>query len=282
MLAIIGGSGLYQLEDIDVDAKLNIDTPFGSPSAPLVKGNHNGCEIIFLPRHGNNHELLPHEINYRANIWALKSVGVSRIVSVSAVGSLQSKIAPGDFVLADQYFDWVLDKRDKTFFGNGLVAHVAIAKPSCQTLADIITVYAEQLGIKIHTGKRYAGISGPRFGTKLESYFLKDAANCDVVGMTNIPEIFLAREAQICYCSIGVVTDYDSWQKDFKQQVEMKTAIERYMESLVIIKKLLVKLLMQPLPKCDLGCRTSLQNAVLSSSQSLTPEKKELLKLLMK
>lgn len=281
MLAIIGGTGLYQLEKLEVKTELTIDTPFGKPSAPLIQGMYNGSEIIFLPRHGKQHQLLPNEINYCANIWALKSQGIDKIISVSAVGSLQPQIKPGDFVLAEQYFDWVLDKRRKTFFGDGLVAHVATATPCCKTLANHIAAFAKQLDIRIHTGKSYAGISGPRFSTKHESLFLKDVANCDIVGMTNIPEVFLAREAQICYCSIGIVTDYDCWQEDPKKQVEMDKAIKQYMESLDNAKTLLDKLLTQPLLECNFKCRTDLQNAVLSPPESLTLEKKELLELLM-
>lgn len=281
MLAIIGGTGLYNLPHFKVLEEQEIDTPFGKPSAPLLFGEHRGQKIVFLPRHGRSHEFLPHEINYRANVWALKSAGVYRIISISAVGSLQEEIAPGDFVIPSQYFDWVKDSRIKTFFGDGLVAHVATAKPSCPLLTRVIADVAQKLGINIHVEKTYAGVDGPRFGTKAESAFLKDIVKCNVVGMTNIPEVFLAREAQICYCTVAIVTDYDSWQDDPKKHVTAADVMEQYKNSLDKIMQLLNELLATSLPAIDHDYRKSLKNAVLTPIENLTADKKQLLDLLM-
>ncbi|KPJ68035.1 MAG: hypothetical protein AMJ43_01060 [Coxiella sp. DG_40] len=281
MLAIIGGTGLYDLPHFKVLEEREIGTPFGRPSAPLLFGEYDGQKVVFLPRHGKRHEFLPHEINYRANTWALKSVGVYRIISISAVGSLQEELAPGDFVIPSQYFDWVKDGRIKTFFGDGLVAHVAMANPSCLTLTRIIADAAHKLNINIHVEKTYVGVEGPRFGTKAESDFLKDVVKCDIVGMTNIPEVFLAREAQICYCTIAIVTDYDSWQDDHKRHVTAVDVIEQYKKSLDKIMELLDEILATSLPPIDHDYRKSLENAVLTPIDNLTPEKKQLYDMLM-
>ena len=193
MLAVIGGTGIYNIDGLSVSEHIDVETPFGAPSAPIVKGVYQGKEILFLPRHGVNHGLLPFEVNYRANIWALKSLGVKQIIGLSAVGSLQQEIAPGDLAIADQYFDFVKSPRDKTFFGNGLAAHVSTAEPTCSALADGINAAATSVDVSVHRNKTYACVDGPRLGTKAESLFLKNAAGCDLVGMTNVPEVFLAR-----------------------------------------------------------------------------------------
>jgi 5'-methylthioadenosine phosphorylase len=282
MLAIIGGTGLYNLDGLNVLKEQIVETPFGKPSIPLIYGEYKNQNIIFLARHGKNHTLLPHEINYRANIWALKSAGVSKIITISAVGSLQEEIAPGDFVIPTQFFDWVKGNRDKSFFGNGLIAHISSANLACPILNKLILDVAQPLAINMHTEKIYVGIDGPRLSTKTESHFLKNVAKCDVIGMTNIPEVFLAREAQICYCSIGVVTDYDCWYEDPEKQVNAAAVIEQYKNSLDKIQKLLYQLLKTSLPTTDCEHRQSLTDALLSPEKSLTEENKQLLALLRK
>jgi len=280
MLAVIGGTGFYSFDGAEVLEEYEVKTPFGEPSGIIVKVKCGDNEVVFLPRHGVGHKLLPHEVNYRANIWALKSLGARQVVSVSAVGSLREEIRPGEFVIPDQYVDRILGGREKTFFGGGLVAHVSMAEPVCGNLSAGVASVAEEMGYDIHTGQVYGCVDGPRLGTKAESFCMRGGFGCDVVGMTNIPEVFLAREAQLCYCSIGVVTDYDCWMDDPESYVTAVSVIERYKESLGKVKDLLVRFLEAELPKIDEEYRKSLQFAVLSDVSQLSNDKRELLELL--
>ena len=280
MLAVIGGTGIYSIDGLTVIKEHVVDTPFGAPSAAIVRGEYQGKEILFLPRHGNNHALLPSEVNYRANIWALKSLGVSQIIGLSAVGSLQQEIKPGDLAIADQYFDFVKLPREKTFFGQGLVAHVSTAQPTCSALADAISAAAKSCNINIHRHKTYACVDGPRLGTKAESLFLKNAANCDLVGMTNVPEVFLAREAQICYCTIGIATDYDCWQDDPSQHVTVEQVISRYGDSLVRAKTVLAAYIKGVDATCNSGCNHALASAVLTPVTAMNDKQKSLFSVL--
>jgi 5'-methylthioadenosine phosphorylase len=281
-IAIIGGTGLYSLEDLKNLKEQTIETPFGKPSAPLIHGKYGDQNIIFLARHGRNHELLPHEINYRANIFALKSANVDQIISISAIGSLQEALKPGHFVISSQYIDWIQGAREKTFFGDGLVAHVSTAEPTCRSLTTTLANTARKIGITLHTDKTYICVNGPRFGTKAESFLLKNTLKGDVVGMTNMPEVFLAREAQICYCPIGIVTDYDCWYDEPSQQVDAASAIEQYKKSLEQTKTLLRELFTHPLPSPDAYCRRSLKNALLTKRETLNQKQQQLLEILEK
>ena len=284
MLAIIGGTGIYQIDGLDVEQEHDIETPYGKPSAAVVQGSYLGQTILFLPRHGSGHQLLPHEVNYRANIWALKSLGVSQIVGFSAVGSLQQEIEPGHLAIASQYFDFIKGNREKTFFGNGIAAHVSTAEPSCQHLADGIVSAANSLDasleVTIHPNKTYACVDGPRLGTKAESLFLKNAAGCDLVGMTNVPEAFLAREAQICYCTIGISTDYDCWQDDPSLHVSVEQVISRYGASLEKAKAVLQAFIKQHQADENCSCRKALASAVLTPESALSEDAKALLAVL--
>ncbi|MCP4392963.1 MAG: S-methyl-5'-thioadenosine phosphorylase [Alphaproteobacteria bacterium] len=280
MLGVIGGAGVYSIEGLEVIKEQNLVTPFGKPSAPLVFARYDDQDVVFIARHGKKHELLPHEVNYRANIWALKSIGVRQIVGISAVGSLQQEIAPGDFVIPSQYMDFVRGNREKTFFGNGLAAHVSTAEPTCPSLTAAIVQAADRLNMKLHTDKIYACVDGPRLGTKAESDFLRVAAGCDLVGMTNVPEVFLAKEAQICYCAIGVVTDYDCWLETSEEHVTVKDVISSYDESIDNVKILLKEFLSLSLPPIDPEYREVLKNAVITPEDSLTYDKKQLLAIL--
>jgi len=282
MLAIIGGSGIYDLPGLEAGDEQDVMTPYGAPSADLVIGKYGGGkDIVFLARHGKSHQYLPHEVNYRANIWALKKLGVSRIIGISAVGSLRADLKPGDLCLADQYFDFVKGQREKSFFGNGLAAHVSTAEPVCPILADGLVKAGQGLGIKVKGGLTYGCVDGPRLGTRAESLFLKNAANCDLVGMTNVPEAFLAREAQICYSTLSIVTDYDCWLDDPAQHVSVEQVISRYGESLATARKLVGAFLESdggPAPDC--GCRHSLDSAVLTPMDHLDIDSRALLDLL--
>ncbi|MCP4595142.1 S-methyl-5'-thioadenosine phosphorylase [Neptuniibacter sp.] len=280
MLGIIGGTGIYQLEGLDVTGEHDLDTPFGKPSAPIIQGRMGERDLFFLPRHGRCHELLPSEVNYRANIWALKKLGVTQVIGLSAVGSLQEEIAPGDLSLPDQYFDFVKGNREKTFFGNGLAAHVSTAEPTCKGLADDLEKAGQSVGISLHRNKTYGCVDGPRLGTRAESFFLRGAAGCDLVGMTNVPEVFLAREAQICYCTIAIATDYDCWLDDPAQHVSVEQVIARYGASLEKAKQVLTAYINSPATEYDCGCRTSLSSAVLTPRDVLNSEQQALLDLL--
>lgn len=280
MLAVIGGTGIYSIDGLNVIEEHHIETPYGKPSAPIVRGEYCGKEILFLPRHGNNHGLLPSEVNYRANIWALKTLGVSQIIGLSAVGSLQQEIKPGDLAIADQYFDFVKLPREKTFFGQGLVAHVSTAEPTCNALADAISVAAATCDIEIHRHKTYACVDGPRLGTRAESLFLKNAAQCDLVGMTNVPEVFLAREAQICYCTIGIATDYDCWQDDPNEHVTVEQVISRYGSSLVKAKNVLAAYIKGVDAQCNSGCNHALASAVLTPVNAMDEKQQALFNVL--
>ncbi|WP_435275926.1 S-methyl-5'-thioadenosine phosphorylase [Psychrobium sp. nBUS_13] len=280
MLAVIGGTGIYSIEGLNVIEEHVVETPFGSPSAAIVRGAYLGKEILFLPRHGNNHGLLPSEVNYRANIWALKSLGVSQIIGLSAVGSLQQEVKPGDLAIADQYFDFVKSPREKTFFGHGLVAHVSTAEPTCRALADKISDAASAIDIAVHRNKTYACVDGPRLGTRAESLFLKNAVQADLVGMTNVPEVFLAREAQICYCTIGIATDYDCWQDDPAEHVTVEQVISRYGKSLEKAKSVLAAYIKGQNAQCKSGCNHVLASSVLTPVEAMDAQQSSLFNVL--
>lgn len=280
MLAIIGGTGLYQIEDLEKKEDFFVQTPFGNPSAKISQASYLGIPVLFLPRHGQKHELLPHEINYRANLWALKTLGCKQIIAISAVGSLKEEIKPGDFSIPYQYFDFVKGSRAKSFFGNGIAAHISTALPTCPNLTKAIKEKADTLNIPLHVDTTYACVDGPRLGTKAESKFLRHSAQCDLVGMTGVPEAFLSREAQICYCSICVVTDYDCWKEAPDTHVSLSQVIDRYSKSIHQVKSLLKSLVQDGLPPTDPLCRSSLQEAVLTPEDFLSEEKKELLAVL--
>jgi 5'-methylthioadenosine phosphorylase len=279
MLAIIGGTGLYQIEGLKVKKELHIRTPFGDPSAPVIKADYGDQEVLFLPRHGRNHELLPHEVNYRANIFALKKSGARQVLGFSAVGSLREEIHPGDFAIPSQYFDFVKGNRERTFFGEGVAAHVSTAEPVCADLTAWVAGKAEQMNLTLHRGKTYAGVDGPRLGTKAESHFLR-GAGCDLVGMTNVPEVFLAREAQLCYATIAIATDYDCWMDDPSQHVTVADVISRYGASLSKAKELLLALLETQRPEADASYRETLKTSLLTPLDMVPSHKRELMEVL--
>lgn len=271
MLAILGGTGIYALDEVKVLEEIEVATPFGEPSGKVVKGRWGTHELFFLARHGSGHRLLPHEINYRANIFALKSLGVTQILGISAIGSLSESMAPGDFVMPDQYFDWIKGKRQHTFFGEGIAAHVSMAEPVSANLIKWVANGASQIGYKLHAGATYACIEGPRLGTRAESHFLRQTG-CNVVGMTNVPEVFLAREAQICYATLGIVTDYDCWMDDPAMHVKATEIFEQYSQSLGKARKLLDHLMNNSLPDEEPHIRTALNHALLTPKDALSPE----------
>lgn len=279
MLAIIGGTGLYNIDGLETVREEAIETPFGTPSAPVKTLKAGEREILFLPRHGAGHSFLPHEINYRANIYALKKAGARMLVGFSAVGSLREEIAPGDFSIPSQYLDLTKGKRDATFFGNGVAAHVSTAVPTCPQLSAWIKQTAQENAIKLHMDKTYACVEGPRLGTKAESFFMR-GAGCDLVGMTNVPEVFLAREAQLSYSTVCIATDYDCWLDDPDQHVTVQAVIERFGASLERAKELLMAMVTAPLPAVDETYRRSLDMAILTPDTAMTDEQRAMLEVL--
>jgi 5'-methylthioadenosine phosphorylase len=211
-IGIIGGTGLYEMDAVTDRRELLVETPFGAPSDELLIGTLEGRRVVFLPRHGRGHRILPSELNFRANIWALKSLGVSRILSVSAVGSLKEQYAPQQMVIPDQFVDRTRH-RVETFFGNGLVAHVAFAHPFCETLRTLMATACREAGATCHEGGTYLCMEGPAFSTRAESLLYR-SWGMDVIGMTNLQEAKLAREAEICYVTLAMVTDYDCWHPE--------------------------------------------------------------------
>ncbi|MBN1304134.1 MAG: S-methyl-5'-thioadenosine phosphorylase [Anaerolineales bacterium] len=222
-LAIIGGSGLYSMPGLENVEKHEFDTPFGSPSAPIVVGTLDGYRVAFLARHGLGHTIMPTDVNYRANIYALKSLGTDKVISISACGSLREDYAPGHIVIPDQIYDNTKD-RIRTFFGKGLVAHVGVADPFCPDLSACLYSAVKQTGATVHNGGAFITIEGPRFSTKAESNTFR-SWDMSIIGMTASPEAFLAREAELCYTCMAHVTDYDVWHTS-KEPVTVDMVIE--------------------------------------------------------
>jgi 5'-methylthioadenosine phosphorylase len=210
MIGVIGGSGLYEIDGLEGAAWQTVETPWGPPSDAILTGTLGGVPMAFLPRHGRGHVHTPSSVPYRANIDALKRLGVTDVISVSACGSFREEMAPGDFVILDQYIDRTF-ARDKSFFGPGCVGHVSVAHPTCPRLSDACEHAARDAGITVHRGGTYLAMEGPQFSTMAESKLYRETFGCDVIGMTGMPEAKLAREAELCYASIAMITDYDSW-----------------------------------------------------------------------
>lgn len=273
MLGIIGGTGLYRLDGLNILDQVDIDTPFGVPSAPLVRASYQGRDVIFLPRHGAHHDFLPHEINYRANVYALKKMGIHQVISVSAVGSLREELAPGHFVLPAQYIDWVRGGREKSFFEKGMPAHVSMARPVCPKLSGYITNIVQDQKVPLHTGKTYVCVDGPRFGTGAESHMFR-ALGADIIGMTNVPEAFLMREAQISYTSLCIVTDYDAWQDDPSLHADTSTILARYGKSLGQAMSILQAILSGEIPPPSDFVRTALAGTLMRDPDILAADQR--------
>ena len=279
MIGIIGGTGLYQMDELQVTDVREVTTPFGSPSSPIVLGMLQGRNVAFLARHGLHHDLLPSEINYRGNIWALKSLGVRTIVGVSAVGSLREEIRPGDLALSSQYLDFTKGLRASTFFGRGLVAHVSTASPTCSSTASLVTHAARALELTLHESKTHAVVEGPRFGTRAESLFLRNCG-ADLVGMTNVPEVFLACEAQLGYCTIAVATDYDCWLDDVQQHVSAAQAAKLFRGNLERVQQLIAYVVMDYTEDDTRPCRHSLTGAIMTPRERMTADQRSLVSFL--
>jgi 5'-methylthioadenosine phosphorylase len=269
-LGVIGGSGLYSVEEGGKGEFLKVQTPYGTPSGEIFKLSRGDRELFFLPRHGKGHTLLPSEVNYRANLFALKKLGVRTVLSVSAVGSLQAEIAPGEFVLPDQYIDRTLGLREKTFFGNGIVGHAHFADPACAALREHVAAELAKLKVKHHVGGTYVCMEGPQFSTRAESHWYRSWSQkgrpIAVIGMTALPEAQLARELGMCYQTLAMATDYDCWNEE-KGDVSVEAILKTIAQNVSVSRKLISQLVTSPFPACRSGCTNLMRSAVVTSKE---------------
>ena len=267
-IGIIGGSGVYDIEGLENKRWEKVESPFGEPSDELLFGELHGVKLAFLPRHGRGHKIPPSDINFRANIDVLKRVGCTDVISVSAVGSLREHLSPGTFVIVDQFIDRTF-AREKSFFGNGLVAHVSMAHPVCGRLGDHIETAAIEAGISVMRGGTYLVMEGPQFSTLAESELYRQWG-CDVIGMTNMPEAKLAREAELCYATVAMVTDYDCWHPNHDD-----VTVDQIIQVLLANADKARTLVKHAVPHigsdnqaCECGCRSALQHALITAPQA--------------
>lgn len=277
-IGVIGGSGLYEMADLKNVKSVKVKTPFGEPSDEYIIGTLNDREMVFLPRHGRGHRILPTELNFRANIYGMKKLGVEWILSVSAVGSMKEEIAPGHIVVPDQFFD-MTKKRSSTFFGNGIVGHVAFADPVCPDLYDIIYQAGTDAGAAMHKGGAYLCIEGPQFSTRAESLIYRKWG-VDVIGMTNVTEAKLAREAEICYATIALATDYDCWH-EAEEDVTVEAILEILHKNVATAQKIIKNAAAKIGTERKCPCRNALQNAILTSKNKISKKTKKDLNLII-
>ena len=270
-LGVVGGSGLYAIDGLTEAEWVSVDSPFGVPSDEILRGRLGGVGVAFLPRHGRGHALPPGEIDYRANIDALKRLGVTDVVSLSAVGSLRAALAPGDFVLVDQFIDRTFARR-KSFFGAGLAAHVSMARPVCPRLGDLLAAAAERAGVRMVRGGTYLAMEGPQFSTLAESRLYRQWG-VSVIGMTNMPEAKLAREAELCYATVAMVTDYDCWHPDHGD-VTVEAIVRTLRENAARGARLVAALaaaMATRRPPCAAGCDRALEHALITAPARRDP-----------
>jgi len=277
-LAIIGGSGLYEMSGLEGARELGVETPFGKPSAPVVTGILEGQQVAFLARHGIGHHISPSEINYRANIYALKSLGVERIISINACGSLREDFAPGEIVIPDQLFDFTR-LRPRTFFEGGLVSHISVADPLCQDFSRQVYQGVQETGAKVHLGGAFIIIEGPRFSTRAESNVFR-SWGMSVIGMTACPEAFLAREAEICYSVMAHVTDYDVWHVS-EDPVTVERVIEILNRNTQIAQQAIRNVARNLISDRQCGCPDALANALITNPRLIPAETRQRLDLLV-
>lgn len=284
-IGVIGGSGLYQLEGVSELRELACETPFGAPSDVLMAGRLGDVEVVFLPRHGRGHRISPSELNHRANIFALKSLGVERILSVSAVGSFREDLSPGHVVLVDQFVDRTKRSADHTFFSGGIVAHVSLAEPICAAVREAVYGAAREVvasdssgrDVQVHNGGVYLNMEGPAFSTRAESMLYK-SWGMDIIGMTNLAEAKLAREAEMCYCTIAMVTDYDCWHETH-ENVTVEMVIQTLHRNVALARAILARAV-PAVAACaadGCGCAEALQHAIITDPKSVPRELKKAL-----
>ncbi len=277
-VGIIGGSGLYDMEGIKNLEEVDIYTPFGKPSGRFIKGILENKEVVFLPRHGKGHSILPGEINYRANIWGLKSLGVTHIISSTAVGSLKEEIAPGQIVIPDQFIDRTRGRKS-TFFGDGIVAHLQFGNPVCKNLTDLIFQSAKEIGVDCFKDGTYVCINGPIFSTKAESLLYKNWG-ASVIGMTNATEAKLAREAELCYATISLTTDYDCWFES-EEEVNVETILEVMANNISTAKNIIKQCVKNIDMNTQCPDQSALQYAILTKKEMIHKKIYERLSLLI-
>ncbi len=278
LIGVIGGSGLYTLEGFESVEEMRLATPFGSPSDAFLVGRSGAHQLAFLPRHGRGHRLSPTEINSRANIWGMKVLGVTRILSVSAVGSLREDIAPGDFVVVDQFFDRTRHRAD-SFFGEGVTAHVMFADPTCAEMRAVLIAAAREVGVRVHEGGTYVNMEGPQFSTRAESRAYR-GLGADVIGMTNLQEARLAREAEICYGTLAMATDYDCWHAshgDVTVETILEVMARNVAHARAVIRAALPRL--GPVRRCT--CKDALAFAILTDPGRIPPGTRDRLGLFL-
>ena len=268
-IGVIGGSGLYDIAGLtDID-EVSLDTPFGAPSDVYVTGMLDSVRMVFLPRHGRGHRYLPSEVPYRANIYGMKKLGVQRIISVSAVGSMKEEIVPGHIVIPDQFFDRTQGKRASTFFGRGITGHVQFADPVCPELGSVLYQAGRDAGATVHKGGTYLCIEGPNFSTRAESTIFR-SWGVDVIGMTNLPEARLAREAEICYGTVALATDYDCWHQGH-DDVTVEAVLEIIRQNVSMARDIIKRAAAALSSKPECGCGESLKYAIMTD-RDLIPE----------
>ena len=272
-IGVIGGSGLYEMEGLEQIERVTVETPFGAPSDEYVTGVLNGVRMVFLPRHGRGHRLLPSEVNYRANIYGMKKLGVERIISVSAVGSLKDAIAPGHIVIPDQFYDRTKGIRKDTFFGDGVVAHAGFADPVCHELSDVLFAAAGAAGATVHKGGTYVCMEGPAFSTRAESFSYL-GLGASVIGMTNLTEAKLAREAELCYGIIALSTDYDCWH-DSHDDVTVEAIIAIIHQNVAMAKNIIRQAVGLLSAGRECGCASAMQYAIITDRSVIPAATKE-------
>jgi len=277
-LGIIGGSGLYDFPGLKNKETIQIKTPFGKPSSPIITGTLNGKRIAFLARHGIGHVLSPSEINFRANIYTLKQLGISQIVSVSACGSLREDFAPGEIVIPDQVYDHT-QKRDRSFFGHGLVAHIGAPNPYCPNLSEKVYLSLKKTGTVTHKGGTYITIEGPRFSTIAESNVYR-SWGMSIIGMTACPEVFLAREAEMCYCTMAHVTDYDVWHTS-EEPVSVEMVIKILQQNTATAQNAIKFLVDMIEPDEECACHSSLRDTIMTQSALIPEDTKQKLSIII-
>ncbi|TYB87580.1 S-methyl-5'-thioadenosine phosphorylase [Oceaniovalibus sp. ACAM 378] len=273
MLGVIGGSGIYEIDGLSDAEWITVDSPWGAPSDAILTGTLDGVKMAFLPRHGRGHVHSPSSVPYRANIDALKRIGVTDVISVSACGSFRETMAPGDFVIVDQFIDRTF-AREKSFFGAGCVAHVSVAHPTCPRLGDACFTAAEAQGVTVHRGGTYLAMEGPQFSSLAESRMYREVWGADVIGMTNMPEAKLAREAELCYASVAMITDFDSWHPDHGE-VDVTDIIKTLTGNAAKARGLVARLpalLGADRAPCPHGCDRALEFAIMTAPEKRDPE----------
>lgn len=266
IIGVIGGSGLYQMDGLKAVRQVAVSTPFGKPSDKLVRGRLGDGELVFLPRHGKGHRWLPTEVNFRANIFAMKKLGVERIISISAVGSLRQEVAPGHLVVPDQFIDRT-SQRPSTFFGKGLVAHVGLADPFCGDLSEVLAQSARQTGATVHRGGTYVCMEGPQFSTRAESHLYR-SWGAHIIGMTNLQEAKLAREAEICFATLALATDYDCWNGQ-AGDVEIEQVLAVLHNNVTLARRTIVAAAAALTTQRTCNCANALKDAIITDRRMI-------------